>query len=368
MDRKIIFTWVLAFVFAYFTVGLFLVFYEDSAPNTPEEEPNSLHTVGSVYFAQALVPPDTGPEINNVKAIHLAYGTYLNSSYETILEEVEKSDINAIVFEIKNPLGWVALNSETHMEALRKVLPELEDRGVHAVARLVLFQDPELISSNPELAIVNSATGGAWSDYKGIVWSDPTNKNVWRYNIDIANKAYAIGFDEVNFDYVRFPTDGPLKLAQYDALDEFGTRTNTIVEFLKFAQAEIPRGMVLSVDLFGMTFINDQLVIGQSIADIAPYVDVIYPMPYPSHYPDGFIGLSNPAEYPYEVLDYTLRLGKNKLKDSDVVIRPWLQDFNLGAVYDVSKIHAQIRALKDHNIETWALWNASNRYTWSAVK
>lgn len=357
---------------AFVVLGIGAFFYAvSSSGNVNTESVISIEhpapSVGSVFISQKSIPPKPIVEPDMVKAVHLSYGTYNSSRFSDILAEIENSEINAIVFEMKNPDGWVALDDDFHVSVLEELLPELNRRGIYTIARMVIFQDPVLVHSNPSLAIRNSATGGPWADYKGVIWADPTNKAVWDYNIGIAKRALDVGFNEINFDYIRFPTDGPLSLVQYSNLQEFGTRENTIVEFLKYAHEELGTNTVLSIDVFGMTFINDQLVIGQSIAKMAPYVDVLMPMPYPSHYPDGFIGYANPADYPYEIISYTMEKGVKKLEGQDVIVRSWLQDFDLGAFYNDHEIKEQIRAVEELDMQSWALWNASNRYTWSAV-
>ncbi|MEX0877733.1 MAG: putative glycoside hydrolase [Candidatus Spechtbacterales bacterium] len=354
-------------------LGAGLFFYAVSGPgNVNTDDVISIQhpapSVGNVFIAQKNIPPKPIPDPGQVKAIHLSYGTYNSSRFSDILAEIENSEVNAIIFEMKNPVGWVALDDDFHVSVLEELLPELNRRGIYTIARMVIFQDPVVVGQNPDFAIKNSATGGPWADYKGVVWADPTNKAVWEYNVDIAKKALDVGFNEINFDYIRFPTDGPLSLVQYSNLDEFGTRENTIVNFAKYAKEELGINSVLSVDVFGITFIGDQKVIGQSIAKLAPYVDVIMPMPYPSHYPDGFIGYANPADHPYEIMHYTMELGMKKLEGHNVIVRSWLQDFDLGAFYNDHEIKEQIRAVEEFDMEGWALWNASNRYTWSAVR
>lgn len=348
------------------------LYQEDSAPSDSTDQfITAVKTAGGnkgAYVAQATIPPNYGPRMEDVKAIHLAYGTYFSESFEQILEEIKNSDVNTIVFEIKEPNGYIAVNRESHTEVLKEILPELEKEGIHTVARMVVFEDTILTNSRPDLAIYNVNTGGIWRDYKGVGWADPTNTEVWNYNIDIAKKALDLGFREINFDYIRFPSDGPIRAARYDNLEKYGERTDAIGAFLEFARKELGQNAIISIDVFGMTFINDQLVIGQALSKMGPHVDVIYPMPYPSHYPDGFRGFANPADHPYEIIYYTLKRGKEKLGDSDAVIRPWLQDFDLGAYYGPNEIRAQIKAANDLGIDSWALWNAANRYTWSAVK
>lgn len=320
------------------------------------------------YLSQINIVPDKPPQKKDVKAIHLSYGSYLSDDFVGILDEIEKSDINTIVFEVKTPSGLVAFNSQKHIDILKELLPKLKEGGIYTIARMVIFQDPVLAEENPGLAIKNSATGGPWSDNNGIVWTDPTQREVWDHNINIARQALDTGFDEVNFDYIRFPTDGNLSLTKYKNLNTFNSKGDAIASFLDYTRKKLGPSPTLSIDVFGMTFVGDQHTIGQIIGMMAPHVDVIYPMSYPSHYPDGFMGFENPAEHPYEIVDSTLERGLEKLEGHAVVVRPWVQDFDLGAEYEVNKIQAQIRAIEDNGIDTWALWNASNRYTFEAVR
>ena len=307
------------------------------------------------------------PTLEEVKGVHLSYGFYFSERFNAFLAEALSSPINTFVFEIKDPFGRVAVYDDAHISRIKGLLLQLERYGIHTVARMVLFQDPVLIESQPDLAIQNIRTKSVWVDFKGVKWADPTQYKVWEYNAQIARAAKELGFDEINFDYVRFPTDGPLDDARYAGLENFKDKADVIANFLQFVRGELGTNTKLSIDVFGMTFINDQYEIGQVLERLAPFVDILAPMPYPSHYPDGFIGLENPAEYPYDVIDYTLQRGRAKLADfPDVIIRPWLQDFSLGAVYDSEKILAQIQAANDNGSNSWLFWNSANRYNFSA--
>jgi len=347
--------------------GLAFFYFLNVGNNAKLVDYSALDT-GDVFLSPQNVLPSIIPKPDEVKAIHLAYGSYLSSTFTDILSEIMNSQINAIIFEIKDPTGYVALNNDSHVKALEELIPKLNHAGIYTIARMVVFQDTQLVASNPELAIKNSATQEPWQDYKGVHWSDPTSPDVWEYNLDIAQRAADIGFDEINYDYIRFPSDGPVRLAQYSNLVDENAKGDVIADFLKFTHENLYSHVFLSVDVFGMAFINDQEGIGQYIEKMAPYVDIIMPMSYPSHYPDGFRGLDNPSEHPHLVVLRTLEKGFEKLEGYNVIVRPWIQDFNLGAIYDDHKIQEQIRAGKDLGIETWALWNASNRYRWSAVK
>ncbi len=142
--------------------------------------------------------------------------------------------------------------------------------------------------------------------------------------------------------------------------------SDVIAGCLQYMRNILGDSAILSADVFGMTFISQDVGIGQDIVKMAEHLDVISPMVYPSHYPDGFIGYKDPVLYPYEVVSHTLGMGLPKLP-VDVIVRPWYQDFDLGAFYGSPEIHAQIRAGTDHGIETWFLWNARNKYTYEAL-
>ena len=321
----------------------------------------------SPFAAQLSAPPSSFPMPSNVRAIHLSYGSFGPRSAEFFLENSAGSQINAVIITIKDELGRVALYDSGKKEQIRKFLETMHAKEIYVIARLVTFQDQSLASARPDLAIYNARTGRAWENHKGLTWMDPTQQEVWAYNAAIAKEAVEMGFDEINFDYIRFPTGGPVSDAKYAHFKDYDSRVAVLEAFFKFIRDELGEDPILSIDVFGVTFTDDDVNIGQHIETIQKYFDVIAPMPYPSHFPPGFLGFQNPAQYPYQVLAYTLKSGFERL-DAGVTVRPWLQDFNLGAIYDVMKIQEQIRAAKDQDIHTWALWNASDRYTFEAVK
>lgn len=303
------------------------------------------------------------PLPNEVKAIHLSYGFYNSSRFDGILAQLPSSPINALVFEIKDPFGRVAVHDNAHTARLQELLPMLSGQGIYTIARIVLFQDPALVQARADLAIHKTTTNAPWQDFKGMSWVDPTNSEVWAYNIEIARAAQNLGFDEINFDYIRFPTDGPTDDALYAHLSDFTNKSDAIRSFLQLAQAKLDAHTKLSIDVFGMTFIGEQERIGQNIEELAPYVDIIAPMPYPSHFPKGFLGYDDPSQYPYEVIAYTLQQGRSKFAlTPNVIVRPWLQAFSLGVVYDSAKIQAQVQAVQDNGITSWWFWNSGNIY------
>lgn len=303
-----------------------------------------------------------------------------NQRMDYFIDLIDRTELNSIVIDIKADNGWVAYNTDDDLinelgtekiiiKDLPGLLAKLHEYNIYTIARISVFQDSALVSIRPNWAVGDSVTGGAWADWKGVKWLDAYNQEVWGYSLALAKDAIAKGFDEVNFDYIRFPSDGPMGRVVYQNQDN-----QSKVEALNSYFAYLRNGLdktkaKLSVDLFGMTLWHDfDFNIGQTIAGAAPWFDYISPMIYPSHYPEGFKGFANPAQYPYEMTLANLEVGLPRVSGKRATLRPWLQDFNLGAVYDAQMVRAQIMATEERASTTgWLLWNASNRYTESAL-
>jgi len=210
-----------------------------------------------------------------------------------------------------------------------------------------------------------------------LAWIDPAAKESWDYNIAIARDAVSHGFDEINFDYIRFPSDGDLKNMSFPFWNEEVSKHLIIREFFKYLREELS-DVKISIDLFGLSTVSlNDLGVGQVIEDAFEYSDYVCPMIYPSHYADGFIGFQNPAEYPYEVVKYSIEGALKKLmiykqsKETNVQLRPWLQDFDLGAIYDAEMVKAQIKAVYDalgNDFNGFMIWSSSNFYTKEALE
>jgi len=213
---------------------------------------------------------------------------------------------------------------------------------------------------------VKTPGGGLWYDYKGLAWVDPTQQEIWDYNIKIAQHTIDLGFDEINFDYVRFPSDGDLSRARY--AETFSVRSDIMGKFFAYMHEHLKdEPAYISYDVFGLTMDNNDfdLNIGQRMQDILPYADFVSPMIYPSHYPSGYAGISNPAAYPYDIISTTMTAGQQHMTTSTVAAyRPWLQAFNIGATYNAQRIRDQIRAVEEQpHTAGWLLWNARNVYS-----
>ena len=302
-----------------------------------------------------LTPP------KEVKAFYITASSALTpSSINHIINVIENSDVNAAVVNVKES------NGITLTPRIAKLVQRLRDKNIYPIARIVLFQDNELAQERPEFALKDEE-GNLWGkdSYRFI---DPSNKKVWDYNIAVANKALDIGFAEINFDYVRFPDgyvdDIVYPFYKYDRLKK--DVINEAVEYINGKIKENHPEAIISLDIFAYAFLRTHDVgIGQKLTDLVDHFDVIAPMIYPSHYGPGNFGFENPAEHPYQVVLQTLQYGIDQLKEvnKETIIRPWIQDFDMGAVYDKEKIQQQIKGIEDAGLKSgWMVWNPSNFY------
>jgi hypothetical protein len=312
-----------------------------------------------------------------------------------VIELAEKTELNAVVIDLKDWSGYVAYDTsltkveEYGAESIRiknigALVQKLHERGIYLIARITVFQDPLLASARPELAVhsrlkmsVASTTSFAssstlWLDRAGLAWLDPASKESWDYHVALAREADELGFDEINFDYIRFPSDGDTRDIVFPLWDDNIPRHLIIQAFFRHLREQLPE-VKLSVDLFGLSTISyDDLGVGQVIEDAFESFDCVCPMVYPSHYAPGFRGFENPAEYPYEVVKESMagafaRLAVFKRShQTDVQLRPWLQDFNLGAIYDAAMVRSEIRAAAEaagDNFKGFMLWSSYNVYS-----
>ena len=304
-----------------------------------------------------------------------AYSAGSAKKIDSIIDLINKTELNAVVIDIKDYSGKILYNSQVQLAKdlklvenrignVRKLIEKLHQRNIYVIARQTVFQDPVLAEKKSEWAIHRKG-GGIWRDYKGLSWVDPTRKEVWVYNMQIAKEAIGLGFDEINFDYVRFPSDGNMSQVVYTNGNK--KRYEIMGEFYKFvgeSLSDLPA--YISLDLFGLTMeatSTNDMQIGQRIANAVDHVDYISPMMYPSHYPSGHLGLKNPAAHPAQVIENGMKKGAHFFIGKRAKVRPWLQAFNIGAVYGAENIRAQINAVEKYDNAGWLLWNASNRYT-----
>jgi hypothetical protein len=249
---------------------------------------------------------------------------------------------------------------------LRQVAAQAHRAGVYLIGRVVSFEDPITSAAHPELAIHRS-DGSLWHTNGGLAWLNPYNRTAWKYDVDVAVAAAKAGFDEVQFDYVRFPSDGDLSIIRYPGAHPQPMK-QTIPAFLSYARSRIhPLGVRISADVFGLSASHD-LGIGQYPSKIGEIVDAIYPMTYPSHYNSGEYNLSDPNAAPGATVMFSLQDFRDQLPAGKAVLVPWLQDFSLYRTYTPADVAAQIQSARAMHTGGFMLWNAAGIYTAKALK
>jgi hypothetical protein len=288
---------------------------------------------------------------------------------------MKQNGLNAIELDVKDENGDIGFPVNVPLarqvgSAKRYYDPQLAVAKIHAaglylIGRIVTFEDPQL-SANAPWAAIRRADGSRWLNNAGLGWTNPYDRRVWKYNVDIAEQAAKLGFDEIQFDYVRFPSDGDISQIRYPGkhAQPMGW---TMPMFLKYARSRLkPLGVRISVDVFGLSATRN-LGIAQFPRRIAPFVDAIYPMVYPSHYVSGEYGIVDPDSRPGTTVAYSLRDFRDKLRGRKAKLIPWLQDFSLGRTYTLSDVQDQIQAARLEHAKGFMLWNAGGDYTEKAL-
>jgi hypothetical protein len=284
--------------------------------------------------------------------------------------------LNTVELDVKDENGEVAWTDRRHAPLAarvaardyydpRKAVAKVRAAGVYLIGRVVVFEDPVLSEARPAMAI-KRPDGSIWRNHAGLGWTNPYDRRVWDYNVDVAEAAARAGFDEIQFDYVRFPSDGDVDQIVYPG------RTRTpmgwqIAHFLQYASKRLkPLGVRVSADVFGLSATRD-LGIGQVPRRIARYLDAIYPMVYPSHYGSGEYNLADPAAVPGETVRNSMIDFNRQLRGRKAYVVPWLQDFTLGREYSLADVQAQIDAARVTGARGFMLWNAEGVYTDGAL-
>jgi hypothetical protein len=356
--------------------------------------------------ARALIAPiciDWGAEYlptpESVRGIYLTSHAVGDANIRArLLRLVEDTEINTVVIDIKETDGIVATHmgdyaqipfQEERMPGIQSLLEELYEREVYTIARIVLFKDQRWTEVFPEDAVKRKDDPQTvWTDYRGKKYVDPGAQAYWEYLVALSMRVHQMGFDEIQVDYVRFPSDGNMANTYYphsqDKLDVLGGMNGRVAVIDAFSRyytsalrAQHP-DIVLSADTFGMTTsLNNDLTIGQMQDSFMKYFDYVSPMVYPSHYPEFFVPLEgHPDNHPYEVVKKAMDDGVAKAQragqDPDK-LRPWLQDFTCSWCegyypYGAREVREQIQATYDAELDSWLLWNAGSRYTKTALE
>lgn len=325
---------------------------------------------------------------NENKKPEIIRGLYVSSwvagtsqAISRIINLIDSTSANAIIIDIKDATGRIsympkdqrllAIGSGTNrIRDLESLIKKLKEKDIYVIGRISVFQDPFYANIFPDLAYKDTRTGKIWNDNKGLAWLRNDKKEVWEYTVLIAKDAIMQGFDEINLDYVRFPSDGPISYLNKTGMDK--SRREVIKDFFEYVDNELRKknNITISADLFGLTMSSkDDLGIGQVLEDIAPFVDFVSPMVYPSHFAQGSYGIQNPAQNPKEIIFASMSTGIKRIQEIGLdknILRPWYQDFDLGAVYTKEMVKGQIDTGYDLGLKSWMLWDPQNVYTKSA--
>jgi hypothetical protein len=285
--------------------------------------------------------------------------------------------LNTLELDVKDENGTIGFTSEDLPDLARQVgspsahydaraaARAAEQADVYLIGRVVTFADPTLGSARADLAL-QWPDGSVWSDPAGLAWMNPYDRRVWKYAVDVAAAAAKAGFDEIQFDYVRFPSDGDVDSIVYPRTSK-EPRDRTIERFFAYASRRLrPLGVRVSADLFGLAATRD-VGIGQAPKRLGRHLDAIYPMVYPSHYVPGEYHLTDPEAFPGRTVAESLRDYRRELRGQKVRIVPWLQDFSLRRPYGLAEVADQVDAARRGRAGGFMLWNPLGVYTQEAL-
>lgn len=375
------------------------------------------YSVGEAAVATSTPPKAAVPKVAHVARPNPMRGIYMSqcvvgtpSFRDSLVKFIEETELNSVVIDIRDYTGKIAFptnnpaledmeSDECGARDMKAFLETLHAKGIYVIGRITVFQNPFYASLHPQEA-VQKKSGGVWKDRKGLAFVDVGSKPYWNTVVELGKESYAIGFDELNFDYIRFPSDGNMAEADY-MWSRGKTKAEALEEFYKYlSDALRPTGAVLSADLFGyVTVHEDDLGIGQILERGLPYFDYIYPMTYPSHYNSGFAGIKNVNGDVYGVIYHSLAPAELRANATTTTLAsfaftpiastspaspetssrggpqlyrkpsypgkivPWLQDFDYPVDYTPAMVAAQIKAAADAGIDSYIFWDAGNKYS-----
>ena len=322
-----------------------------------------------------------------VRGIYVsAHSVALKGRLDELIELAKKNNINAFVIDVKGDYGELTFpmsesinkytksaNKNPIIKEIEPVIKKLKDNGIYTIARIVSFKDTIYAKENPDKIIVYKDGGKAFTNSDGLVWVSAYDKNLWEYNVTVAKEAAKAGFNEIQFDYVRFPASngGKLdKVLNYRNADNM-TKAEAIQKYLNYAKKELsPYNVYISADIYGQVgSSSDDMSLGQFWEAVSSEVDYVSPMMYPSHYGKGVYGLDIPDANPYKTIYHSTKdsINRNNNISSPAIIRPWIQAFTATWIkghihYGSKEVKEQIKAMKDLGVDEYILWNATNRY------
>ena len=328
-------------------------------------EPNTKSKAALAQAARRALPRE-------MRGVHV---TMTLASLHGKLDEylaLKRAGLNTIELDVKDENGEVgfvrgapplarATGAAKPYYNARAAARKVHAAGLYLIGRVVTFQDPLVSARRPGLALHNP-DGSVWQTRAGYGWLNPYDRRVWNYDLAVATAAAKAGFDEIQFDYVRFPSDGDVSAIRYPVRTK-ASMAKTITQFVKFASGKLHKlGVRASVDVFGLAATRD-LGIGQTPYRLARYVDAVYPMVYPSHFNPGEYGIADPNASPGQTVTDALLYFEADLRGSNARLVPWLQDFSLGRAYTTADLQAQVDAARSADTRGFLLWNPLGLYT-----
>ena len=333
---------------------------------------------------QDVTVEDTRREPVKVKGIYVSGPTAGIAKMDDLIELVDQTELNTMVIDIKNDEGKVTykMQSEQVLEIdagvryipdIKELVARCKEKDIYLIARIVAFRDPYLAEQKPEWA-VHTKYGEIFRDKNGMAWVNPYCREVWDYLVEIASEAAKEGFDEVQFDYIRFSTDIGEEEVDYGPESENIDKIQIITEFTEYLYEQlVPQGVYVAADVFGTVIDNetDQAIVGQNYVQMAQHLDYICPMVYPSHYHNGSYGIPVPDAEPYRTINAAASSSAEVLnavpEENRAHVRMWLQSFTASWVpgyisYGPKQIREQIKGAYDAGYEEWILWNAAVNY------
>jgi hypothetical protein len=334
----------------------------------------------------ALPPPPPGEAPAVVRGIYLNKWVFARQKFYDLIRLADTTEVNAFVIDVKDATGEltypsavptaieIGANRSPSVHDPRDRLAALHERGIHAIARIVVARDP-LLARGKRAWAIHDERGGLWIDGLGEPWVDAFRDSVWIYAAQIAEEAVLLGFDEIQFDYVRFPDEPPARLSRtvYPARERGESKREAVARNVRVLRDRVQAlGVPFTLDVFGLTgSATGDLGIGQVWEDLAGQADVVLPMVYPSHYRRGSYGIAHPNAEPYETVHRALvdAIARSRGMSRSAKIRPYLQSFSIFRVrYTAAEVRAQIAATEELGLTDWVLWNSSGNYPPAAFR
>jgi hypothetical protein len=294
-----------------------------------------------------------------------------------LIRDADSTEINAFVVDMKDEFGlnYRSANPDFEKNAgkssvanVKPLLDSLKAHDILAIARIVVFKDSVTARVHPEWTI-RQKDGSVWRDHKGIAWVNPYHRELWEYNIGVAEELAKLGFGEIQFDYIRFPEPYKSLPPQVFPDSKGMSKENALAAYLKEAKERLNKlGVRSTADIFGLvTTVGGALEVGQQWEKISPNVDAVLPMVYPSHYPRGELGVAYPNAQPYDIIFKSIARARQRDKKLGITeaehIRPWLQAFTLGKpAYGPEQLEAEKKAVYDAGYDGWVMWNPGSSY------